>query len=143
MKVNEVPQDEAFLKEGKIRDLCYVVDKDGHYTKVLSKGWEPKNEAIRLAWKNIYEQASVTREKVLAGIKSPVAYYMQINIMDVHILADYMDISVWRVKRHLKMKVFRKLSTDILSKYAELFGISVEALINIDNIKDHKPNNED
>ena len=32
MKLDEVPQDKAYLIEGKIRDLCYVVDKDGHYT---------------------------------------------------------------------------------------------------------------
>ncbi len=40
MKFDEVPQDEAFLQEGKIRDLCYVVDKDGHYTQCPEQGMD-------------------------------------------------------------------------------------------------------
>ena len=92
MKLDEVPQDEAFLIEGKIRDVCYVVDKDGHYTSVLSKGWTPKNEAIKLAWDRIYEHAEEIRRQVLEGKLSPIALYMEINIMDIIILADYMGI---------------------------------------------------
>ena len=110
MKFDEVPQDEAFLKEGKIRDLCYVVDKDGHYTSVLSKGWTPKNEAIKLAWNQIYEHAEETRRRVLDGKLSPIALYMELNIMDLPILANYMELPKWKVRRHLKMKDLKNLT---------------------------------
>jgi hypothetical protein len=42
MKTNEVLQDKAYFEEGKIRDVCYAVDDNGNYTRVLSLGWEPK-----------------------------------------------------------------------------------------------------
>jgi hypothetical protein len=135
MKFDEVPQDEAFLQEGKIRDLCYVVDKDGHYTSVLSKGWTPKNDALKLAWNQIYDHAEETRLMVLDGKLSPIALYMELNIMDLTILANYMELSKWKVRRHLKMKGFKKLNTEMLSKYAEALNITATDLVDIERIK--------
>jgi len=135
MKFNEVPQDESFLQEGKIRDLCYVVDKDGRYTSVLSKGWTPKNDAIKLAWSQIYEHAEETRLMVLDGKLSPIALYMELNIMDLAILANYMGLPKWRVRRHLKMKRFKKLNSDMLLKYAEALNITATDLVDIERIK--------
>jgi hypothetical protein len=135
MKFDEVPQDEAFLQEGKIRDVCYVVDKDGHYTRALSKGWTPKNDAIKLAWNQIYEHAEETRLRVLEGKLSPIALYMELNIMDLAILANYMDLPKWRVRRHLKMRGFKKLSKDMLSRYAEALNITAEDLVDTERIK--------
>jgi len=135
MKFDEVPQDEAFLEEGKIRDLCYVVDKDGHYTSVLSKGWTPKNEALKLAWNQVYEHAEETRLRVLDGKLSPLAFYMELNIMDLALLANYMDMPKWKVRRHLKMKGFKKLNTEMLSKYAEALNITATELVDIERIR--------
>lgn len=135
MKFDEVPQDEAFLQEGKIRDVCYVVDKDGHYTRALSKGWIPKNEAIKLAWSQIHEHAEETRLKVLEGKLSPIALYMELNIMDLSILANYMELPKWRVRRHLRMKGFRNLNHDMLSKYAGALNITAAELVDIERIK--------
>jgi hypothetical protein len=135
MKFDEVPQDEAFLQEGKIRDVCYVVDKDGHYTRALSKGWTPKNDAIKLAWNQIYEHAETTRIRVLEGKLSPIALYMELNIMDLAILANYMELPKWKVRRHLKMRVFRKLSMEVLSRYAEALNITANDLVDTERIK--------
>ena len=108
MKFDEVPQDEAFLQEGKIRDVCYVVDKDGHYTRALSKGWKPKNEAIKLAWNQIYEHAEETRLRVLARKSKPDCFLYGSSISWIlPYLPIYMNLSRWRVKRHLKMRVFQ------------------------------------
>ena len=41
-------------------------------------------------------------------------------------------IMVWRVKRHLKPKVFNRLSEKTLKKYTEVFNITLEQLKNID-----------
>jgi hypothetical protein len=135
MKFDEVPQDEAFLQEGRIRDLCYVVDKDGHYTSVLSKGWTPKNDALKLAWNQIYDHAEETRLMVLDGKLSPIALYMELNIMDLTILANYIELPKWKVRRHLKMKGFKKLNTEMLSKYAEALNITATDLVDIERIK--------
>lgn len=136
MKLDEVPQDEAFLIEGKIRDVCYVVDKDGHYTRALSKGWTPKNEAIKLAWDRIYEHAEEIRRQVLEGKLSPIAFYMEINVMDIIILADYMGIPKRKVRKHLQMKGFSKLTQELLSRYAEVLNISPAELVDIKRIRE-------
>ncbi len=124
-----------FCKEGKIRDVCYVADKDGHYTRALSKGWTPKNDAIKLAWNEIYEHAEETRLKVLDGKLSPIALYMELNIMDLAILANYMELPRWKVRRHLKMRGFKKLSKEMLSKYAEILNITAAELVDIERIR--------
>ncbi len=143
MKLDEVPQDEAYLEEGKIRDVCYVIDKEGHYTRALSKGWTPKNEAIRHAWENIYEHAGETRRLVLESKLSPIAFYMELNVMDVKILADYMRIPKRRVRRHMRMRSFRKLSPELLSRYAEALNISRAELADVEIIRRIELKHED
>jgi hypothetical protein len=143
MKIDEVPQDGAYLIEGRIRDLCYVVDKDGRYTTKLSKGWAPKNESISLAWEQIYDQAEEIRVKVLAGELSPLAFYMVLNLMDAAILASYAGISERKVRRHLKTKGFKRLSPEMISRYEELLNIQPGDLMNRDKIRDIVITHED
>lgn len=142
MKVNEVPQDEAFLEEGKIRDLCYVLDDKGKYTKALSKGWAPKNDAIKMAWNVVYEHAEETRKQILEGKLSPIAFYMELNIMNAGILANYMNFSKRKVKRHLKMKGFKNLKPEIIARYAEVLGIDIQDLTRIERLREIKLTDE-
>lgn len=143
MKIDEVPQDKGFLIEGKISDLTYAVDENGKYTSLQSLGWKPKNEALSLAWDVVYENTEQTRQKVLEGILSPVAFYMQLNIMDPAILSGYTGISKWRIRRHMKMNRFKKLNSEIIEKYARVFRISPEELTDINRIREVKIKNED
>jgi len=138
MKINEVPQDQGFMIEGKIRDVCYAVDENGHYTKKLSTGWQPKNEAMVMAWDVVHERVEEVRSKILLGELSPIAFYMELNVMDVSILADYTGISKFKVKKHLKMKKFKELATEVIEKYANTFNISVEELRDVEKVKDFK-----
>jgi hypothetical protein len=135
MKINEVPQDKGYMIEGRLSDLNYVVDGEGHYTSTQSKGWKPKNEAMKLAWDKVYEQASEIRRQILDGNLSPVALYMELNVMDVPILSAYMGIPKRKVRKHLKMKEFLKLSTDMINRYAEVLNVTPEELVNIERIR--------
>lgn len=135
MKIDEVPQDEAYMIRGKIRDLCYAVDKDGHYISTLSMGWKPKNEAIKLAWEQVYEHVEERRQLVLAGKLSPIAFYMELNIMNPSILASYTGLSTWKIRKHLKMKHFKKLKPDLLAKYAEALNITPSELVDMERIR--------
>jgi len=135
MKVNEVPQDGAFLIEGRIRDLYYVVDEQGHYTQALSKGWTPKNDAIRLAWDRVYENAGEIRQKVITGFLSPIAFYMELNVMDVNILASYTGMPRRKVRKHMKMKGFSKLSPQQIRTYAGALNLSPDELVDIERIR--------
>lgn len=135
MNKKDVPQDDEGLLEGKFREVCYAVDENGNYVAVHSSGWTPKNAALQQAWVDVNEKIEQVRQEVAAGELSPLAYYMEKNIMAVKLLSQYSEIPKWKVKRHLKPKHFNKLDGDILKLYADVFNITVEELTNI-NIKE-------
>jgi len=129
--------------EGKIRDVCYALNDEGRYTSALSMGWDPKNEAIKMAWEEIFEQANEIRKEIIKGKLSPVAFYMKLNAMDISILSGYSGIPVRKVKKHLQMKHFLRLKPGEKEKYAGSFNISVSELDDIDKIKTMKLAHED
>ncbi len=129
MKEDEVPQDKSYLTDSLIREMCYAVDKDGNYTTVVSEGWEPKDIALKNSIQLIKERTEEARIEFINGHLSPLVYFMEKNKMDVGILASYVGMWKWRVKRHFKPAVFKKLSHKTLSKYANAFDISVEEII--------------
>ncbi len=132
MKKEEVPQDKSNLESANFRELCYAVDENGEYTTQNSTGWEPKTAALNNAIEEINQRIADAKTRVLAGKTSPIEYYMELHKMDVGILASYVGMWQWRVKRHFKPSVFKKLSQRILKKYAEVFDISVEELKQIE-----------
>lgn len=132
MKKKEVPQDDANLLEGKFQVVKYALDEEGNYVKVNSVGWEPENVALEQAWDEIDERVKDAFKAVKAGEKSPLYYHMEKNLMDPGLLSDYMGIATWRVKRHLKPKVFAGLKESTHEKYARIFNINVRELIHIE-----------
>lgn len=130
MKKEQVPQDDANMLEGKFREPCYVLDDEGKYTTVRSVGWEPKNIVMQDAWDEVNHRIEKVKQSVLNNEKSPIAYYMEKNLMDTKILASYVGLWRWTVKKHLKMKAFNKLDDTILLKYADTFDIKLETLKN-------------
>jgi hypothetical protein len=123
MKVNEVPQDDAYLLEGKTRDLQYALDENGKYVTVKSVGWDPKNTAILNAWDHENEKIIRALQLVIDGAKSPIYYHMKRCLMDVKILAAYTGYSRLKVKRHFKPEIFKKLSDEKLDRYVYAFGL--------------------
>ena len=131
MKKKEVPQDESSLNKVNSKELYYAVDEEGNYTTALSSGWDPKKIALDNALEDITIRVEEARKKVLAGKTSPIEYYMELNKMDLTILASYVGFFKWTVKRHFKPTTFQKLSIKKLEKYADVFDISVEELQNV------------
>lgn len=131
MNINEVPQDPKNFKGAeKMKKLMYATDKDGKYTGVTSSGWEAENEATRQAWEDADETLAQTEAQVRQGSLSPIAYYMQKNLMELSLLAKYVGKWQWQVKRHMRPSVFRKMDAALLQKYAEVFNITTEELSN-------------
>jgi heterodisulfide reductase subunit C len=128
MKEKEVPQDNEGLLEGKLREVCYAVDDNGNYVTVLSTGWTPKNAALKQAWADVNDKIEETKQNVLTGKLSPLAYYMEKNIMNLKLLSQYAGIPKWKVKRHLKPGVFQKLADETLGKYAQALDITIDEL---------------
>lgn len=130
MKKEDVPQDDANMMEGKLREPCYAIDENGKYTTIPSVGWEPKNIVMQDAWDAVNERIEAVKQKVIKGELSPIAYYMEKCLMDTKILAAYVGLWQWTVRKHLKMKAFNQLKEDTLLKYAESFDIKLETLKN-------------
>ena len=130
MKKEEVPQDKSNLASANLRELCYAVDKDGKYTTALSTGWEPKTVALDNSIAAIEEWIEEARGKIKRGEASPILYFMELNKMDLQVLAGYTGLWIWRVKRHLRPAVFKRLNAPVLERYARAFNISVEELKN-------------
>jgi len=126
MREKDVPQDVGVLEENKV--VAYAVDEQGHYCLTTTSGWDPVNEANRIAWEDIKEQLDEVRENIKLGKVSVLAYYMVRAQMDRPLLASYSGISSWRVWRHLKPGPFSKLSDADRCTYAKLFGIRAEQL---------------
>lgn len=128
MKKKEVPQDKSNLEKANIKDMVYAIDENGDYVTELSTGWEPKSIALDNAIKVIEERVAIAKQRVLKNETSPIEYYMELHKMDLPILASYVGLWKWRVKRHFKPSVFRKLSHKTLQKYADVFEIDIDEL---------------
>lgn len=133
MKKGEVPQDKSNLESSKFKELCYAVDENGQYITAKSTGWTPKTIALDNAIEIINERTENAKQRVLNNTTSPIEYYMELNKMDLPILASYVGLWKWRVKRHFKPKIFNQLSPTMLQKYADVFDISVDQLKNIEH----------
>jgi len=125
MKKDEVPQD-----KGKLTELVYATDEKGNYITTLSTGWEPKAIALSNSIEEISERIAIAKARVENNEVSPICYYMEFCRMDIGVLASYVGMWQWRVKRHFKPKVFAELSDSILKKYADSFNITIEELKN-------------
>ncbi|MEE4198166.1 MAG: helix-turn-helix transcriptional regulator [Bacteroidales bacterium] len=138
MKKNNVPQDEG-ITGGITREVQYAIDENGKYVKTFSKGWEPKNIVNEIAWQDIQEKVKIADKKIKAGKASPLLHFMEKNQMNVSILADYVELSRWRVKKHLKPKGFKKIKQAHLEAYAKIFEITPKELVEFKPEDENKP----
>ncbi len=119
-------------EHGHNKELFYSYDKDGKYKKQVRFHDDSDRIFIEQFWDIQNDRIEEARQNVLSGKKSPIFYYMEKNLLDAMNLGMQAKISLWRVKRHLKPRVFKRLSEETLAKYAEAFSITVEQLKNIE-----------
>jgi len=79
---------------------------------------------------DISERMELAKADIKAGKSSPIVYFMEASKMDLGILASYVGMWQWRVKRHFKPAVFAGLSNKTLQKYADAFDIGIDQLKN-------------
>ena len=134
MKVKDVPQDLKYYKDTIVRDVNYAVDENGEYKAVLSGGWDPKTEALDMAWDEIKEKCREIAERVKKGESSPLEYHLARNIMSVKLMAKYTGLRRHTIRKHLKPKYFNQLDDATLETYANALRISVEELKSLPQI---------
>jgi hypothetical protein len=126
MREDEVPQDDSFY--GGHKRACYAVDRDGRYVLATSRGWEPERIATAEALSALSEGLESVRRDVVAGRLSPLAYHMTAAQMTPRLLAKNAGLWTWRVRRHLRPRVFERLDRRTLTRYATCLNLSVESL---------------
>jgi hypothetical protein len=130
MKINEVPQDNGMIADYG-HEVCYAVDDKGRYVLSPSLGWEPKNIVNSLAWDLIHQKTKDALKQIQEGKLSPLAFHMEKNQMDTKLLAKYVRLPRWKVKRHLKPDGFKGLEPALLNRYADVFNVPVDQLLKI------------
>lgn len=130
MKKDEIPQDPSVLDKFT-KEVCYAVDESGNYVTQLSRGWEVKADALGITWEDIEKKVAAAKKQVLNGEVSPIAYYIELRVMDLSIVSAYTGFWQWTIKRHIKPSVFKNLSEAKLQKYADLFEVTIDQLKNI------------
>ena len=133
MKKKELPQDKSALKNFT-REVCYVKNDTGNYETGLSEGWEVKSAALDKAWEEIERRTEEAKQDVLDGKVSPIAYFIELKLMDLPVVAGYTGFRKWQIKRHKRVRVFKKLSEKKLQIYADVFEVSLDDLKNF-NVK--------
>lgn len=137
MKADEVPQNITYY-EGKKR-ACYALNDKGQYVIVPSSGWDTEETVNGLAVQELAARLEETRQEVLRGLKSPLAYYMEQRQMTPEILARTAGILGFRVRRHFKPEVFARLKPSILKRYAEALALSVSELKSVPDKSNEEP----
>ena len=126
MKVKDVPQDRGMA--GDQKEVCYAVDETGRYVLAGSLGWDPKTVANTQAWQVIEAETAKALRLIRQGQASPLAYQMARHQMNIGLLAKYVRLFRWQVRRHLKPEGYRRMSMKHKQRYAELFELTLEAL---------------
>ena len=135
MKAEQVPQQASMLQDH--RRACYALDGNGQYVIVPSKGWEVESIVNAQANVEIMLKIKQAQRDVLKGRASPLAYHMATRQMDVALLSAYAGIWSWRVKRHLKPDLFKKLPPRLLQRYAEALNLEVPQLLAVPPLAEH------
>ena len=126
---NPVYKNQAY---GQYRELLYSQYADGKFEKKVGYHNESDRVTLQQAWDLFDDRIEAARQKVKAGEASPILYYMEKTLVTPMDLSMHTGLMIWRVKRHLKLKVFNRLSEKTLKKYAEAFNITLNQLKTVD-----------
>ena len=127
MEKQQVPQDNISTYANN-KKAIYAVNEKGEYGIVASTGWEVEEAATKQALEELQRQADEAYDAVAKGEMSPLYFHMYDCRMDLQVLAESTGLFKWRIRRHFKPALFKKLSTGLLERYADALGITVEAL---------------
>ncbi|MDR2508387.1 MAG: hypothetical protein LBD67_10465 [Candidatus Accumulibacter sp.] len=131
MDAADVPQENIVTYGGHAKAV-YARTGDGRLGLVRTSGWEAEEIVTRQAVEAFEALAKAARERARAGQSSPLEFHMYRARMDVSLLAQASGIWRWRVQRHLRPKVFVRLSPALRTRYAEALGIPPERLESLD-----------
>jgi len=122
----EVPKEANATLEG-VQKVMYAKNDQGEFER-YNYGSSVEEFATKIAVEEYELLKQECLEQIKQGITSPIAYFMYENRMDLPTLSSAVGMFQFRVKRHLRMSVFQKMSDTLLEKYAEVFNINLQEL---------------
>ena len=125
---NEQNDREESVTDG-LHTVSYVADAQGEQELISGSVWQPVNIVNRQAWEEIEKHVAASKENIAQGRMSCLYYYMIANQMDIGLLAKYTGQARCLVRLHLVPFIFRQLGRKTLDKYAKVFLVSPEDLI--------------
>jgi len=126
MKKIEIPQEENSTLNGQ-QKVMYAPDENGKFEK-YNYGSNIEEYATKLAVQEYEELMAQSLIDIKNNISSPIVYFMYKNRMDIPTLASVVGMFQFRMKRHLKADIFKKLNDKLLQRYADAFQITIEEL---------------
>ena len=110
------------------KEMFYAFDKEKGFSRRITYQNPETQIVIKQGWDEVADRLSMTRILVTSGKRSPIAWYMEKHLMEIPMLAEYMEISSWRVRWHLTPFGFKRMKRSLRERYASVFGITAETL---------------
>jgi hypothetical protein len=132
MTTEDTKQNQLMTHDTRWKQMAwtiYKVDDQGKYKTTFERYDDHLVMTVPFADAS-QERAEEVRQRVLGNESSPIEYFMYKRLLDPKALAQAMGIAVWRLKRHFKPNVFKKLDRNKLQEYAKIFNVQVDDLIN-------------
>ncbi|PLY09936.1 MAG: hypothetical protein C0626_07685 [Arcobacter sp.] len=126
MKKIEIPQENNSTLNGQ-KKVMYGTDEHGDFQRI-NYASSVEEFATITAVEEYKELEKECLEDINNNIASPIKYFMYKNRMDLPTLASAVGMFSFRVKRHLRMEIFKKLNNKTIQKYADAFSIEIEEL---------------
>lgn len=136
MENSKVPQDDISTYANN-KKAFYATDGEGHYTIVSSSGWEVEEAVTIQALRELERLTSEAHRAVRTGKSSPLLFHMYACRMDIQVLAESTGIFKWRIRRHFRPAVFKKLSRTLLERYSNAMGVNIKELCTLPELDEN------
>jgi hypothetical protein len=117
--------------------IMYVEKQDGSYGPMQTGSYISKNYLDDF-WDKMLKLRNSLLEKLKKNEITPVYFYKLIHDFNDVELARRTGIPVFRVKRHQKVKSFKKIKLSDLQKYAYAFDVPVSNLFQAIIVEDNE-----
>lgn len=123
-------EDEARIDNGRHELLLYVEKSDGSYGPIQTGAIMATNYMDDFVTKQ-HNLENECMEKLRKGEVSAVGYYMLLRDMTVADVAARVGISKSKVRKHMTPEGFKKVTIEIVGRYADVFGVPFPSMLQV------------
>ena len=128
---------DAFIDYEPQQLIMYVEKEDGSYGPIQTGSYISKNYLDDF-WQKMIKLRNSLLEKLKNNEITPIYFYKLIHDFNDVELSRRTGIPVFKVKRHQKVKCFKKIKLSDMSKYAYAFDVPVANLLQAIVVEDNE-----